>query len=231
MIIVPCSLNLMNTSQILCKFGLVWTHSETIVCWKNQGAERDRYFFEHVKVLWVKCLPPSFPVSLQHIPQGDISWINYLHRIHWDKRVTRRDSSLGKGPSFFLFPYGDCGTHHLSFLQKKGGQRTNTESPTSSLFCSSYLGRMEIAGLCLHISSRNCFQLLVISLPLDSIEGCVCPTQAEKQEGLISENLITTALSKYLKILPAPLHTPHQILMLKKKLQIFLWEKSLQLPV
>lgn len=121
MIIVPCSLNLMNTSQILCKFGLVWTHSETIVCWKNQGAERDRYFFEHVKVLWVKCLPPSFPVSLQHIPQGDISWINYLHRIHWDKRVTRRDSGLGKGPSFFLFPYGDCGTHHLSFKKKKGG--------------------------------------------------------------------------------------------------------------
>lgn len=117
------------------------------------------------------------------------------------------------------------------FKKKRGGQRTNTESPTSSLFCSSYLGRMEIAGLCLHISSRNCFQLLVISLPLDSIEGCVCPTQAEKQEGLISENLITTALSKYLKTLPAPLHTPHQILMLKKKLQIFLWEKSLQLPV
>lgn len=111
--------HLSNTLQIWIGLNTFRDH-----CLLKESRSRERqYFFEHVKVLWVKCLPPSFPVSLQHIPQGDISWINYLHRIHWDKRVTRRDSGLGKGPSFFLFPYGDCGTHHLSFLKKKGGDR------------------------------------------------------------------------------------------------------------
>lgn len=60
--------------------------------------------------------------------------------------------------------------------------------------------------LCPHVSSINCSLLVVISLLLDS-KGVRCAgllAQPEGQGGLISDNLVTTTLSKYLKASTRP---------------------------
>lgn len=172
----------------------------TIVCRKHQRSrkreQRDTVLLSrHVKSCgWSFFLSP-FPVSPLHIPQGEVSWINYLHQIT-GMRTSPGETGLGEEPSFLLFLNGDCGSHHLSFKKKK---KRDSESPKCSLFWSSDSDSMRKAWVCLHISSINSLWLLVTSLLLASKEAMPQPlTHTEEQGGLISENLRTTTLSTYL---------------------------------
>lgn len=157
----------------------------------------------------MRLLPLLFLFLSSVFPGVKFLGVINLLQIHQDERVSRRDGGLREGPHFLNYFLME--TLGLTiYLKKKKKDRTNTGRPRSSLFWSSYSDSMEIAWLCLLISRRNCFQLQVMSLLLDS-KGVPWPLiQAEEQGGLISENVVTTALSEW-KPPTAPPRAPQML--------------------
>lgn len=109
-----------------------------------------------------------------------------------EKRAWER----GQFSFFLLFVSEDCGSHHLF-----NRERTNTECPRSLIFRSTYWSSVEMAWLCLLVSGRGCFQLLVTGLLLGSREDGPWPFTPAWGVGW-SRNY--TTLSKHLT-LPSPL--------------------------